>query len=35
MGWKHRIGLQEGISSVYAEFAKGERSEGVSNSPWM
>ena len=24
MGWKHRIGLREGISSVYAEFAKSE-----------
>ena len=22
MGWKHRIGLREGISSVYAGFAK-------------
>ena len=22
MGWKHRIGLREGITSVYAEFAK-------------
>ena len=22
MGWKHRMGLREGISSVYAEFAK-------------
>ena len=24
MGWKHRIGLREGITSVYAEFAKSE-----------
>ncbi len=24
MGWKHRIGLREGISSVYAEFSKSE-----------
>jgi GDP-L-fucose synthase len=24
MGWKHRIGLREGIASVYAEFAKSE-----------
>ena len=24
MGWKHRIGLREGISAVYAEFAKSE-----------
>lgn len=24
MGWKHRIGLREGIGSVYAEFAKSE-----------
>jgi len=24
MGWKHRIGLREGISSVYEEFAKSE-----------
>ncbi len=28
MGWKHRIGLREGISSVYAEFAKGELAKG-------
>ncbi|HEY0976160.1 MAG TPA: GDP-L-fucose synthase [Flavobacteriales bacterium] len=24
MGWKHRIGLREGITSVYADFAKSE-----------
>ena len=24
MGWKHRIGLREGITAVYAEFAKSE-----------
>ncbi len=24
MGWKHRIGLREGITSVYAEFAQSE-----------
>lgn len=24
MGWKHRIGLREGITSVYEEFAKSE-----------
>jgi GDP-L-fucose synthase len=24
LGWKHRIGLREGITNVYAEFAKGE-----------
>jgi GDP-L-fucose synthase len=24
LGWKHRIGLREGITSVYAEFAKSE-----------
>jgi GDP-L-fucose synthase len=24
MGWKHKIGLREGITAVYAEFAKGE-----------
>ena len=24
MGWKHRIGLREGITSVYTEFAKSE-----------
>ena len=24
MGWKHRIGLREGITSVYQEFAKSE-----------
>ena len=24
MGWRHRIGLREGITSVYAEFAKSE-----------
>ena len=24
MGWKHRIGLREGFTSVYAEFAKSE-----------
>jgi GDP-L-fucose synthase len=24
LGWKHRIGLREGISAVYAEFAKSE-----------
>ncbi len=24
MGWKHRIGLREGIGAVYAEFAKSE-----------
>ena len=24
MGWKHRIGLREGITSVYTDFAKGE-----------
>ncbi len=24
LGWKHRIGLREGIAAVYAEFAKGE-----------
>ena len=24
MGWKHRIGLREGITAVYAEFAKTE-----------
>jgi GDP-L-fucose synthase len=24
LGWKHRIGLREGITAVYAEFAKGE-----------
>lgn len=27
MGWKHRIGLREGISSVYAEFAKSEMAQ--------
>ena len=24
LGWKHRIGLREGITAVYAEFAKSE-----------
>jgi GDP-L-fucose synthase len=24
LGWKHRIGLREGITNVYAEFAKSE-----------
>ena len=24
MGWKHRIGLREGITAVYTEFAKSE-----------
>jgi len=24
LGWKHKIGLREGITSVYAEFAKSE-----------
>ncbi|MBX2973401.1 MAG: GDP-L-fucose synthase, partial [Flavobacteriales bacterium] len=24
LGWKHRIGLREGITSVYAEFAKSD-----------
>jgi GDP-L-fucose synthase len=24
LGWKHRIALREGITSVYAEFAKSE-----------
>ncbi|MFZ1687598.1 MAG: GDP-L-fucose synthase [Flavobacteriales bacterium] len=24
MGWKHRIGLREGITSVYTDFVKGE-----------
>jgi GDP-L-fucose synthase len=24
MGWKHRIGLREGITAVYAEFAKSD-----------
>ena len=28
MGWKHRIGLREGITSVYAEFAKSELAKG-------
>ncbi len=28
MGWKHRIGLREGITSVYAEFAKSELANG-------
>jgi GDP-L-fucose synthase len=24
LGWKHRIGLREGIAAVYAEFASSE-----------
>ena len=28
MGWKHRIGLREGITAVYAEFAKSELAKG-------
>lgn len=34
MGWKHRIGLREGITSVYAEFAKSapESASGVAKA---
>ncbi len=34
MGWKHRIGLREGITSVYAEFAKSapESASGVAST---
>jgi len=34
MGWKHRIGLREGISSVYAEFVKNppESASGVART---
>ncbi len=34
MGWKHRIGLREGISSVYSEFVKNppESASGVAST---
>ncbi|HQW07085.1 MAG TPA: GDP-L-fucose synthase [Flavobacteriales bacterium] len=32
MGWKHRIDLREGITSVYAEFAKSELASGVAKA---